>query len=84
MEGMEGGKGGGGFVLTALVRVIEVLVVAVWKKRPQCGAAESPNSMDVQTGGCLCTLGPVLNAGGVVQSQKCWWRRRRRGRVSEG
>lgn len=46
-------------------------VVAVWKKRPQCGAAESPNSMDVQTGGCYpCTLGPVLNAGGVVQSQK--------------
>lgn len=32
MEGMEGGEGGGGFVLTALVRVIEVLVVAVWKK----------------------------------------------------
>lgn len=31
--------------------------------------------MDVQTGGCLCTLGPVLNAGGVVQSQECWWRR---------
>lgn len=31
--------------------------------------------MDVQTGGCLCTLGLVLNAGGVVQSQECWRRR---------
>lgn len=38
--------------------------------------------MDVQTGGCPCTLGPVLNAGGVVQSQKSW--RRGGGAMSEG
>lgn len=73
-------QGGRGVVLTALVHVIEVRVVGAWRGRE--GGKKSavwcsiPNSMDVQTGGCLPTLGPVLNAGRVVQSQKYWLRRK--------
>jgi len=40
------------------------------RERLQCGAAVSPNSRDIQTGGCLYTWGPVLNAGRVVQSPR--------------
>lgn len=80
--------GCGGFVFTALVRVIEVWLQQYGKN--DCSVVQqSPNSMEAQTRGCRCTLGPVLNAGGVVQSQRSWWwrrgkRRRRGGEVRWG
>lgn len=64
-------KGRGGGVLTALVHVIEV-------RRGLRRGAAFRTAWTVQTGGCPATLGPVLNAGGAVQSQK-YWRRRRKG-----
>lgn len=59
-------QGGRWWFCSSLPLLMQLRIKCSREKRPQYGAVEIPNnSLGVQTGGCLCTLGSVLNAAGV-------------------